>query len=282
MLCNVCCNAPGLPATLHNNFFPSPTKTSGFDYSLDHKLIHRLDNSRSDDLYLCYVEWTELGGKALLSNCGIKSSLFSLSMPMSAGVIGSSSISNLRFPFLKNRFCRLFSKQQQNQLTNKLKNNLRSILIVDDLLVNIKKLVKKITPNYDCSILEENQINWSKEMFSFDSINDNYFIICASNGAVAYEIAKRCSSIVAIITDDEMPGDIQGIDLIELIRKLEFKRSSNSNVDKIKMALLSTAESSNHVDSSLLSSLDFVFIPKTCSLNTLDAFLLEILYLFEI
>jgi CheY-like chemotaxis protein len=283
MLCDVCCNAPGLPATLHNNFFPSPTK---LDSSLDHNLSQNLEETRIDASFLTYIEWTELGGKASISKSGSKSTLFSLTMPMSAGVIGSSTSSNLRFPFLKNRFCRLFSKEQQNQLTIKMKRVGKSILIVDDLIVNIKLLVKKLGSliiSESCtdqfSILEKEQINWQKEMFSFDSINDNYFIICASNGAVAYEIAKRCSSIVAIITDDEMPGDIQGIDLIDLIRKLEDKKSSHSNVEKIKMALLYTGESPKHVDFSLLSSLEAVSISKTGSLNTLDEFLNEIQYL---
>jgi hypothetical protein len=76
-----------------------------------------------------------------------------------------------------------------------------------------------------------------------------------------------------------MPGDIQGIDLIDLIRKLEDKKSSHSNVEKIKMALLYTGESPKHVDFSLLSSLEAVSISKTGSLNTLDEFLNEIQYL---
>jgi len=99
---------------------------------------------------------------------------------------------------------------------------------------------------------------WEEKKLTIDRVDD-YVIICAANGKVALEIYKYLhTSIVSIITDQEMPL-MMGSELLSTIRSLESSAGSHRTIMTMCTSL------SNEMllpIAPLLASLDVVCLTK--------------------
>ena len=83
--------------------------------------------------------------------------------------------------------------------------------------------------------------NWQITGFVIEK-RGGLYVICASNGRIAYEIVKRCS-VRATITDHEMP-EMTGLDLIKSIRERERSGSFQRMGIALNSALLESESGS--------------------------------------
>jgi hypothetical protein len=292
--CELIDNGQGMSENLIGNFFLRSLPES----SKSQRIKRDLEGKRGEGSLIAYSEWELLGGKASvfrnLHNCG---TTFSLSIP--AHFFKQSACPLNRSGYLAT----ILTAEQKNNL-DQMENiinstNGKTIMLVDDGLLNLKILLKKIWIKFSpifspsgiksgssCPFMKleppswkinmEQQLTWQKKGFVID-IEGNCGIICAANGTIAFEIAKYCSSISATITDDQMPGDIQGMDLINLIRGLETKRRGDSAVmqfQEMKLSLNTAAEAVSVPKLTLLASLDAWYILKSSHQDdVMDAFL---------
>ena len=155
-------------------------------------------------------------------------------------------------------------------------NNSRVILLVDDGLLNLKMLKRSVStmlmPLVDFSQQKESVLNridpdkWQEVQVEVSTIQ-NYCFLFAANGDVALKlICQHYDDMSAVITDDQMPGEVQGVDLIERIRELETSKSRPDDPSigswKLRLALCTAGSSTDEQKQTYLSTLNASFILK--------------------
>ena len=126
------------------------------------------------------------------------------------------------------------------------------IILADDMLVNLKVLAKKLyvylTQNKACN-LPFKQSTWGNDVIIMDEVNA-YGIIFVANGTLADEIIQQFP-VRILITDNDMPHGLSGVDLIKAIRERD---------NPMKIALHTAIEFDS--TDSFISSHDFAYIMK--------------------
>ena len=244
-------NGPGMPPGLLSDFFkrPFPARVPGASSKA-------IGDSRGEGTLMSNQQWLALGGDATVTspNGALSGTTFTLSI------------------------CNHHSFFQQDvDLLSELDRLNRSkpngiILLVDDSLSIMKLLLKNVTsiidPTYRTGEKQPGTLqavttqNWQITGFVIEK-RGGLYVICASNGRIAYEIVKRCS-VRATITDHEMP-EMTGLDLIKSIRERERSLSFQRMGIALNSALL---ESESESGSAAVQALKIgeeidCFLPKT-------------------
>ena len=250
LLCEVTDNGSGLQEPLFSTFFNrSITKSA--------KIPNDIEAKRGEGTLLAYTAWESIGGAAIACKRqdGATGTTFRLQLPMNP----------LTF-FKPTDLKRPLHLTPQQMLTLQRLTNTTAwqgiLLLVDDHVINLKLLMRNITekiaPHFQQRHNQLNQVsqsNWQDQAISID-IMDQWAIICAANGDMAYEIIKN-NPVSALITDQHMPGTRMGSDLIAAVRALE----QDTKVTPIKIAL-NSGDTLTATEHGLFSSLAVTCVVK--------------------
>jgi CheY-like chemotaxis protein/two-component sensor histidine kinase len=232
-VCEVVDNGNGMPSEIASTFFTRkmPQKRG------EHQTL-AVENNRGEGTLIAYQAWTSCGGSAEVNapRNGEQGTRFVLSIPALSRV----SMFPKHFP--------VWNTHQTSILNLIKKYTHHLLLVVDDSFMQIKSIMNRLkkflsTENEPSlySIFNIEKKSWESGAIALDVYNE-WYVITASNGDIAHAIYKEINNIDALITDQQMPGHLQGIDLIKKIRQYEKITQRNINI------ALNTADSFEDMD----------------------------------
>lgn len=231
--CEVQDDGPGIPQERLPSFFSSPiAKTSHAGHS-----IEEVERNRGQGVKLAYRSWQSKGGSASVSNgtAALKGAHFTLSTQ------------GVQHPFF-----------DDEETMARLAACDKLILLVDDILTPLKALSRAVYSQKGVRYKRENSTlnkvsgnSWQAQGLLLDTVG-NTGIVYAANAACAKAFIDRYP-VQVMITDQQIPGELQGCDLIEYVNQ--------KNLD----------ERREPTQSALHSSDDYSYLDTDCQLKLLNA-----------
>ena len=231
------------------------------EHEMSKKMVNNEIRKENDDLTLSYNEWKSHGGLITISSILCEGLIFELS------IIGSINIEEFTFNTSQVKLISEISDKIGTDNTSSTKTDKKIVLLVDDVLLNLKLLYLKLAKHIDNTF---NYVNfpiltreeWQANGIFFIEVCD-YIFIFAANGMCGKEIAMMIHCDI-IITDIQMPL-LNGIDMIKSLVEGNHKPSK---INKTKILIISGMvenDDDNIVD--IITKYKITFIEKGSIIN---------------
>lgn len=277
-------NGPGMNFAQLADFFQRPLPSKSPRRLL--KTAANVEAKRGEGTIMAYLGWESEGGKATASvrADGKSGTTMTLSIPVTLfRKKPSNTRLNKAYLEAKSSPVSLLAQKKNkirlllDELKRTYPNSWKVLLLVDDGLVNLKMLkrtvVSVVLPFFDYSKRKDSPLNliapnkWQEVGLETSSI-ENFGFIFAANGDFAHNVVlTHYDELSAIITDDQMPGELQGVEFIEQVRELEIVINQNTNLSfdspkKLRMALNTAGEGIDLQKQTFLTTLDSSYVLK--------------------
>ena len=240
MMCQIVDNGKGMNDIQMQEFFKRSFPSQ--------KALRSIEEKRGEGTLMCIQKWEAYRGEASVSarEDGLAGTQFQLQMPCHF----------FKEPAIQGIVIKNMNAHLKTQPASKI------ILIIDDCLLQLKLVIKKILARSFSSadyFKEMNQNQW-KQGGSEIIMHEALMFVCCSNAEMADEITQSMH-VDAILTDLEMPGELDGAELIQKIRL-------NAKLDPISLALHTSTPWDKIIHQyPELSSMDVVYVEKTGDLS---------------